>query len=156
MASRKLYSLSPQCRIRSHNAMTLTKDQLAIAANLLVEKSKRNLEQAIKNASLDYWDLVANRLYYSLFHAVTAMMTLDGIKAGSHKGTSAQFGRFYVLTGQFSRQDGMLYSRLQTMREKADYHNVFTLSEEEGTKLIESVTELQTRICMTIAEKAKS
>ncbi|WP_297068090.1 hypothetical protein [uncultured Duncaniella sp.] len=47
--------------------MTLTHDQREIAIGLLIEKSHRNMEQAVKNAGLDYWDLVANRLYYSLF-----------------------------------------------------------------------------------------
>lgn len=66
------------------------------------------------------------------------MLLVDGIKTGTHKGTSFQFGRYYVLTGIFSRQDGVFYSRLQTMREKADYQNVFTLEADVGRKLIDS------------------
>lgn len=127
--------------------MTLDKTQLGVAARLLIEKSNRNMEQAIRNADIGYWDLVANRLYYAVFHAVTAMLLVDGIKTGTHKGTSAQFGRFYVLSGVFSRQDGILYSRLQTMREKADYQNVFTLEEETGRNLIEVADDLRRRIC---------
>ncbi len=49
--------------------------------------------------------------------------------------------------GVFSRQDGILYSRLQTMREKADYQNVFTLEEKTGRKLIEVTDDLRKRIC---------
>ena len=126
--------------------MTLTNDQREIAVGLLIEKSHRNMEQAVKNAGLDYWDLVANRLYYSLFHAVTALMLADGIKTSTHKGTSSQFGRYYVLTGKFSREDGMLYSRLQTMREKADYQNTFNLTPEQGSELIAKADDLQKRI----------
>ncbi|WP_289287956.1 HEPN domain-containing protein [uncultured Duncaniella sp.] len=126
--------------------MTLTNDQRNIAVGLLIEKSHRNMEQAVKNAGLDYWDLVANRLYYSLFHAVTALMLADGIKTSTHKGTSSQFGRYYVLTGKFSREDGMLYSRLQTMREKADYQNTFNLTPEQGSELIAKADDLQKRI----------
>jgi len=69
---------------------------------------------------MGYWDLVANRLYYSVFHAVNAMMLADGLKTSTHKGISSQFGFHYVLTGKFSREEGILYSRPQTMREKAD------------------------------------
>ncbi|WP_305154046.1 HEPN domain-containing protein [uncultured Duncaniella sp.] len=126
--------------------MTLTNDQRNIAVGLLIEKSHRNMEQAVKNAGLDYWDLVANRLYYSLFHAVTALMLADGIKTSTHKGTSSQFGRYYVLTGKFSREDGMLYSRLQTMRERADYQNTFNLTPEQGSELIAKADDLQKRI----------
>lgn len=130
--------------------MTLQPDQRDIAVTLLVEKSQRNMEQAVRNAEMDYWDLVANRLYYSVFHAVTALMLLDGIKTATHKGTSSQFGQHYVLTGQFSREDGMLYSRLQTMREKADYQNTFSITPEKGAKLIADAQALQSRIFAAI------
>ncbi|MDE6255305.1 MAG: HEPN domain-containing protein [Muribaculaceae bacterium] len=126
--------------------MSLTQEQKNIALQLLIEKSCRNLDQAVKVAELGYWDLVANRLYYSIFHAVTALMLFDGIQTKSHKGTSAQFGKYYILTGRFPREAGILYSRLQTMREKADYQNVFILPEEEGVILIEEVKMLQASI----------
>ena len=53
--------------------MSLSENDKQVAIELLIEKSQRNMQQAIKNAELDYWDLVANRLYYSMFHAVTAL-----------------------------------------------------------------------------------
>ena len=115
--------------------MTLDKNLKLTAVYLLIEKSDRNMEQAIYNANVNYWDLVSNRLYYSIFHAVNALLLLDGIKTGTHKGTSSQFGKYYVLTGVFDKQDGILYSRLQTMREKADYQNIYSLSREDGLKI---------------------
>lgn len=54
------------------------------------------------------------------------------------------------ITGKFSRADGMLYSRLQTMREKADYQNVFTMSDEQGNQLIQEAMALQQRILRVI------
>lgn len=128
----------------------MTPEQREITATLLLEKSQRNMEQALRNADMDYWDLVANRLYYAVFHAVTALMLLDGIKTATHKGTSSQFGQHYVLTGQFSREDGMLYSRLQTMREKADYQNTFSISPDKGRDLIDAARALQSRIMAAI------
>lgn len=47
----------------------------------------------------------------------------------------------------------MLYSRLQTMREKADYGNVFSLSKEDGTKMIDMTEDLRKRICMLVEER---
>lgn len=130
--------------------MTLPTEQRDIAIRLLIEKSNRNMEQAIRNAEMGYWDLVANRLYYSVFHAVTALMLADGIQTKTHKGTSSEFGRHYVLTGKFTREDGMLYSRPQTMREKADYQNTFTLTEDQGKTLISTAQVLQKKIISAI------
>lgn len=132
--------------------MTLTAEQRDTAIRLLIEKSERNMEQAIRNSELGYWDLVANRLYYSVFHAANALMLSDGIKTKTHKGTSSEFGRYYVMTGKFSREDGILYSRLQTMREKADYQNTFTLSQEEGNRLISQAAQLQRRIISALSD----
>ncbi len=92
-------------------------------------------------------------MYYAVFHAVNPMLLIDGIHTGTHKGTSIQFGKSYVLTGIFSRRDGVLYGQLQTMREKADYQNVFTLEEEEGRRLIETAEELRKRICTYVSNK---
>lgn len=128
-------------------------EQRILATTLLLEKSVRNMEQATSTAELGYWDLVVNRLYYSVFHAVNAMLLIDGIKTGTHKGTSIQFGKSYVLTGIFSRQDGILYSQLQTMREKADYQNVFTLDEENGKNLIALAQELRLKISNYVNQK---
>lgn len=111
------------------------------------------MEQAVRNAAMDYWDLVANRLYYSVFHAVTALMFADGVRTSTHKGTSSQFGQYYVLTGQFSREDGILYSRLQTMREKADYQNTFTIDPAIGNAIIQSAQELRNRIHLATIAK---
>ena len=133
--------------------MTIDSSQKTIAVRLLLEKSNKNMEQAVRTADMGYWDLVANRLYYAVFHAVNAMLLIDGIKTGTHKGTSIQFGKSYVLTGVFSRKDGILYGQLQTMRERADYQNVFTLDEEDGRKLIDSAEELRKRISDHITRK---
>lgn len=133
--------------------MTLDNSQKIIAIGLLLEKSDKNMEQARRTADLGYWDLVANRLYYAVFHAVNAMLLIDGIQTGTHKGTSIQFGKSYVLTGKFSRQDGILYGQLQTMREKADNQNVFTLEENDGRELIEAAENLRKRICAYVTNK---
>lgn len=130
--------------------MTLRQPHREVAVQLLIEKSHRNLQQAIANANLGYWDLVANRLYYSIFHAVTALMMEDGITVHTHKGTSSQFGKYYIQTKKFEREDGILFSRLQTMREIADYQNIFCISEEEGIKLIEITKNLHSRIISAI------
>lgn len=126
--------------------MSLSDEYKNLATELLIEKSNRNMQQAIVNAENNFWDLVANRLYYSIFHAVSALLMREGINTSSHKGTSSQFGKYFVLTGKYSREDGTLYGKLQAMREKADYDNVFNLSEKEGRELIDSALELQRKL----------
>ena len=131
----------------------MNEEDKKVALNLLIEKSNRHLLQAKQNAELQNWDLVANRLYYAIFHAVTAMMFADGIETKTHKGKAQQFGQHYVLTGKFDREDGRLYNILQKMREEADYDNVFALSEQEGLDFINQTELLQKRIIDFIFSK---
>lgn len=126
--------------------MILEPSKRKVAIELLIEKSNRNLQQAQYNADEDYWDLVANRLYFSIFHAINALFIKDEIYAKSHKGIGMLFGQNYIQTGQFSPDDGSFLSLLQSMREKADYQNVFVLSKESGIELINKAINLQKKI----------
>ena len=58
--------------------MSLTDEERAILVNLEYEKGISFLEQAEKIVELGYWDMVANRLYYAVFHAVSALLIKNG------------------------------------------------------------------------------
>ncbi|MBQ0073823.1 MAG: HEPN domain-containing protein [Prevotella sp.] len=119
--------------------MSLTSEERQIMVNLEYEKAMRFFQQAEKNAEIQEWDVVANRLYYALFHAVSALLIHDGHKVGSHKGAVMVFGQYYVKTGKFSSQEGRFYSQLQTMREKADYNSNWQTTEDIIQPVIEPV-----------------
>lgn len=42
--------------------------------------------EAQDNAKLDHWNLVANRLYYAVFHLATALLIDKGYSTKSHAG----------------------------------------------------------------------
>lgn len=118
--------------------MGLSDEERSILVKLEYEKSCLLLEQAEKVSELAYWDMVANRLYYSVFHAVSALLIKDGYKVGTHKGVVLLFGQHYIRTAKFTIEEGRLYSQLQTMREKADYVCTFQTSKEEIIPMLES------------------
>lgn len=101
--------------------MSLTESDRQLLVIRELEKAESFFSQAVQNAELGIWDVVANRLYYSAFHAVCALLVQYGHKVGTHKGAVAQFGLHFVVTGLFSAAEGSFYSRLQSVREKADY-----------------------------------
>lgn len=110
--------------------MSLTSEERSILISLEIEKAERFYDQAQKNAAIELWDVVANRLYYALFHAVSALLIYGQHPVGSHKGAVMMFGQHYVRTGIFSQEDGRFYSQLQTMREKADYNCDWSTTED--------------------------
>ena len=132
--------------------MKLTDEERQILVNLEYEKAMAFLAQAEGNANLGFWDVVANRLYYSVFHAVSALLISDGHKVGTHKGAILMFGQHYVKDGSFPIEDAKLYAQLQTMREKGDYNCVYQTSEDEMKPLFEPVRQFVDRIGKAIGK----
>lgn len=117
--------------------MSLNEEERRTVVHLQLEKAHNNFNQIPLLCQAGYWDNVANRLYYSLFHAVSALLINDGHNVGSHRGAVGAFGQHYVTSGIFSIEDGKHYSRLQGLREKSDYNCSYTASEEDIAPKIE-------------------
>lgn len=126
--------------------MSLSPEERKIVVGLELEKADKFLSQANSVATLGIWDVVANRIYYALFHAVSALLINDHIEVRSHKGAGLMFGQKYVVPGVFTADDGRLYAKLQDIREKSDYNLVYQSSEEEMVPLIEMARNLIERI----------
>ena len=126
--------------------MSLTNEERQIMVTLEMEKADRFFIQAKKNAEIQEWDVVANRLYCALFDAVSALFIHDAHKVGSHKGAVMIFGQHYVRTGIFTANEGRFYSQLQTMREKADYNSAWQTTEDIIVPVIEPVGQFLEKI----------
>ena len=126
--------------------MKLTDEERRIVVNLEIEKSDSIFQQIGELQRLGYWDNVANRLYYAAFHTVSALLIKDGHEVSSHKGATAMFGRYYIVTGQLPQQFGKLYSQLQTLREKSDYNCSFTAKQEDIEPLIGQTCDMLAKI----------
>lgn len=133
--------------------MSLSNDERALIVQMEMEKSNRFMEQATLVAEQDMWDLVANRIYYSVYHAVLAMFIKDGIEARTHKGAVIVFGQKYVSTGMFDNKWGKLYSKLQDIREKCDYNLVYITTEVEMEPLLIGSKQMIAEIKAYIASK---
>lgn len=87
-----------------------------------MEKSDKMVDEVRHLIGYSMWSLAANRLYYALFHAVTAMLISDNHPVGTHRGAINNFSLYYVKTGIFTREEGKLYSQLQQLRDDGDYN----------------------------------
>jgi len=122
--------------------MNLSNEERELIVRMELEKSDRFLEQAEIVAEKQLWDLVANRIYYSVYHAVLGMFIYDSVEARTHKGAVVVFGQRYVSTGKFDKRWGKLYAKLQDLREKCDYNLVYVSTEEEMRPILEEVRQM--------------
>lgn len=117
--------------------MNLNQEDRRIIVELELEKAENIFAEHEVLLKAGFWSTLANRLYYSLFHAVTALSINDGHEVGTHKEAAIRFQQYYVKKHIFSVEGGRFYSQLQSMRESADYNCSFEVSENDVLTKIE-------------------
>ena len=133
--------------------MSLSDEERRVIVELEFEKARKTIDKVTEYQSLGHWDTIANRLYYSLFHAVNALLICDGHSVNTHRGVISVFGSDYIRTGIFSSKDGRLYSDLLTIRNNSDYNCSYEATEEEIKPLIEPTKQLIDNIGKYIQSK---
>ena len=133
--------------------MSLKQEERQIIVGLELEKADSTFSEHEGLTEKGYWNTLANRLYYALFHAVSALLIFDGHEVGSHKGAAIRFHQYYVRTGIFTDNDGAFYSQMETLREKSDYNCYFNVTEAEVTARIAPTHALIEKIKKYISDK---
>jgi uncharacterized protein len=105
-------------------------------------RAEESFEEALILADNGRWNAVINRLYYSCFYAVIALLLKNEIETQSHDGARTQFGLHFIKSGKIDRSYGKLFSKLFDYRQKGDYGDLFDYDEKIVRPLIKEVSEL--------------
>jgi len=132
--------------------MSLSESERQIIVCRELEKADRTFDDVLFCSKEAKWETAANRLYYALFHAMSALLVNDGYHVKSHRGILAMFGEHYVKTEIFSKKDGSLLSDLVIMRDNADYNCFFETDEEKLTPYIDPTRQLIEKIKQYITD----
>lgn len=103
------------------------------------QRSEESLDEAIILAENAKWNAVVNRLYYSCFYAVIALLLKNDIETQSHDGARTQFGFHFIKTGKIDKTFGKLFTKLFDYRQKGDYGDLFDYDEIIVAPLIDQV-----------------
>lgn len=126
--------------------MGLTDENREAIISYRLNKSMEVLNEAIDVARLGHWNLVVNRLYYSIFHACNALLLGKGLYPKSHGGVIRLVMMELVRPGILSREEGTLISTLFNMRTTGDYDDLFDWLENDVAPLIDPVRALLKKI----------
>ena len=100
----------------------------------LVEYRMARAQEAIEDARIlagnDRWNAAINRLYYSAYYAVIALLINADKNPTTHNGVKTLFSQDFVKEGIISRDLGKAYSQLFTWRQKGDYDDFFDFNRE--------------------------
>ena len=111
-------------------------------AKYRIESAHKTFEAAEVLAENEFWNSAVNRLYYSLFYAVNALLVINEIQTKSHSATKTQFLLYFVKTGKFDKKYGKLLSQLFDWRQKGDYENIFDYDSKSVQPLFKPVIEM--------------
>jgi len=72
-----------------------------------------------------------NRTYYAVFHAMRAVLALDGIDMKHHSGIISEFRKRYIKTGIFDRELSVIISRQFDNRTGSDYDDFYIIVKKD-------------------------
>ena len=133
--------------------MSLKEIDRQVMITLELEKADKTWGQMEVQVNNGVWEMAANRLYYALFHAVSALLISDQHEVGTHRGAVNQFSLYYIKPGIFTKDEGRMYSNLQKLREDGDYNYYIDVEQKDVEPFIEPTRQLIDKIKKYIADK---
>jgi uncharacterized protein (UPF0332 family) len=135
--------------------MSLSDDERYALVTYRMEKAHNTMEQVKTIVPFGYWDMIANRLYYAAYYAVSALLLQDGYSFQTHHGIIQMLGLHYIKTGIMDSKYGTLYGQLFSLRQTGDYGDTFGLTEAQVLPLVPQTDELINAVASIINEKTK-
>ncbi|MCD8030979.1 MAG: HEPN domain-containing protein [Bacteroides sp.] len=122
--------------------MTLTAEERNAIISTRIEKSDQALIEAKGNIQMQFWNTAANRLYYSCYNLVSALLIKSGYSAQSHKGVATLFALHFIKTNIIPKEIGKTYNQLFLLRQTGDYDDWNLIEEEDVTAMIKPTERL--------------
>lgn len=75
-----------------------------------LERARETYDEAILMKQENHWNACANRLYYSCFYAVLALIEKHGFASSKHSGVKSLFNQHFVKQGKINKEHGKLFN----------------------------------------------
>jgi len=120
-----------------------------VSPKISIDLTNHRLKQAkeeLEDAKLLYnnrrYLSANNRAYYSIFHTIRAVLSLEPIDFKKHKDVVAYFNKNYINTEIFPKILGKRIMQAKRIREDSDYDDEFVADEEATKAQLETAEEL--------------
>ncbi len=107
-----------------------------------LEQAREELNDAKILFKVKSYKSANNRAYYSIFHAIKAVLALEPIDFKRHKDIIAYFNKNYIHSEIFPKSIGRKISEASRIREDSDYDDEFVVREEDTLSQIKTAEEL--------------
>jgi uncharacterized protein (UPF0332 family) len=107
-----------------------------------LQRARETFEDAQILSERNKWNSTINRLYYSAYYAVMALLLDAGFKPATHNGAKSNFTEHFIKTNKIPKELGKIYSQLFTWRQKGDYDDLFDFDKDKVLPYFEPVNRL--------------
>jgi len=101
-----------------------------------LQRSKEMLASAKREYDAQDYLSANNRAYYCIFHAIRAVLALDGIDFKKHSAVLSTFVKNYLKPEIISREYSDLIFSASTIRNHSDYDDFYICTIEDTSQLI--------------------
>ncbi|MBW2172713.1 MAG: HEPN domain-containing protein [Deltaproteobacteria bacterium] len=126
--------------------MTLAEEDLKALTKVRLENADKALDDAEALFERDSLRGAANRVYYAMFYAVSALAISQGRSFRRHSGLIAYFQKEFVLTGLLNRKHGRALQKAFEDRSEADYQDYAKLTKEQIQARMDEASDLITAV----------
>lgn len=119
-----------------------------------LEKAERTYNEAVDIVQKKYTEIVANRLYYAAYYAVTAYLIANGVSVRTHSGVRSMFGLYLIKTKLLDTKFSPVFNTLFSLRMTGDYEDRRNLDmETDVLPLVKPAKELIDKVSQLTREK---
>ena len=111
-----------------------------------IERSRESIRAAEIMLENEMLTISMNRVYYSMFYAVQALLALHKVSFTKHGQVKGYFNRELIKTGIFSVDMGKLYNKVFEYRQKFDYVDFAVPDRDMVSEYIEKAREFHAKI----------
>jgi len=122
--------------------MSLSSEDRNSIVSYRIERAYSTLEEAVMVTNQGRYNLAANRLYYAVYYAASALLISNERPVKTHSGMLSQMNLLYVKTGILTFDDGALISQLFSLRQSSDYEDFKEVTQENIEDLTPRVKKL--------------
>jgi uncharacterized protein (UPF0332 family) len=108
----------------------LTKEEKVTLVKYRLERSEESLEAATLMFENKLYIPAMNRIYYSMFYAVQALLILKESSFSKHGQVKGFFNKEFIKAGVFPKEFGKLYNAAFEYRQKFDYVDLIIPEEQ--------------------------
>ncbi len=121
-------------------------DRRVDLSNYRIKKAMDDLEASELMIKNNKFSQSINRSYYSMFHAVRALLALESFDSKKHSGIIAHFNQYYIKPKKIETEYSKMLTSAFKFRSDSDYNDFYIASLEDAKIQFENAKKLLKRI----------